>query len=585
MTPFQKRVFVALASIIAITRLLAISRSLFDWDEALFALGVREYDVVNHHPHPPGYPLFVAAAKLVNAMGVEEFRSLQTIVVLGSMLLFPALFLFAREAGFGFATAVSGAALFCFLPNVWLHGGTAFSDIPSMTLVLFACWLLLRGRREPRAYLLGAILLGIAAGFRPTSLVVGAIPAILATYARLRARDYRVVIGGAIVGAAIVAASYLGAAYATGSLSGYRKAVRAQSDYVRDTDSWRNPDREPLHEVAEDFFLRPMRQQVHMYSFIALGLISFITSVMKRRGPPLFMAAIFLPFACLVLLTLDVQAGGRYSIPYLSVYALLAADGLGILARHRVRVQAILVAVVIIVFAAWTWPALQLQRGSDSPPVAALRWAKEHVSSEQLFVHFGIAPQADYVFRGGNLSIWERPEEISPLGGHAWVIDLKPVKGGRNFIWPRTNPLWKIIRRRNFEASLARVPSAITLGPEWYGEERSGSSATRWMPRSATATLPPLEGKGRLYVRAYVPIDTLPAPPLIAVMLNGTVIELFTAADTAFEKSWIVASRSGMPNDLRITTSAVVNPSKMGLSADTRDLGLRVEALSWTTAK
>jgi hypothetical protein len=207
------------------------------------------------------------------------------------------------------------------------------------------------------------------------------------------------------------------------------------------------------------------------------------------------------------------------------------------------------------------------------------------VSLETLFVHFGIAPQADYVFDGGNLSIWERPEQISPLGGEAWVVDLKPVKGGRKFLWPRTNPLWKIIRRRNFEASLARVPSAITLGPEWYSEERSGLSATRWMPGTATATLPPLEGKGRLYVRFYVPVDTLPSPPVIEVALNGNVIERFTATDTGFEKSWIVASRAGRPNDLRITTSAVVNPAKMGHSGDTRDLGLRVEALSWTSVK
>jgi hypothetical protein len=375
----------------------------------------------------------------------------------------------------------------------------------------------------------------------------------------------------------------LGAAYATGSVSGYVEAVKAQSNYVRDIDSWRNPNREPLHEVAEDFFLRAMRQQVQMYSLVALALISLVASIIKRRRAPLFAAAIFLPFAILVLLTLDVEAAGRYSIPYLIVYALLAADGLGVIVRQRTRAQAVLVAMVIGVFAVWTWPALKLLRTSDSPPVAALRWLEENASKDSAFVHFGIAPVADYVLTR-DLSTWERREEISGLGGDPWVLDLTPAKNGRNYTWPRTNPLWKIIRRRNFEASLTRQTSGIVLGPEWYSAEPNGMSVTRWMPATATATLRPIPGNARLFARFYVPVDTLSSPPQIEVEVNGRVIDRFTATATGIDRSWVVAARGDGPNDLRITTSAVVNPSKMGHSGDTRDLGLRVDALSWTSA-
>jgi hypothetical protein len=66
--------------------------------------------------------------------------------------------------------------------------------------------------------------------------------------------------------------------------------------------------------------------------------------------------------------------------------------------------------------------------------------------------------------------------------------------------------------------------------------------------------------------------------------VNGNVIDRFTATEAGFDKSWVVAARGDRPNDLRITTSAVVNPAKMGQSADTRDLGLRIDALSWTSA-
>jgi hypothetical protein len=579
MTPLQKKVFAALAAVIALSRLFAIAKALFDWDEGLFTLAIRDYDVINHHPHPPGYPLFIAAAKLLHAIGIEEFRALQTIVVIGAMLLFPALYLFARSIGFGFATAAGGAALFCFLPNVWVYGGTGFSDIPALTLTIFACALLLSGTR--RGYLVGAILLGIAAGIRPPSLVIGLVPALLATYRRLRERDFLAVIGATLLGASIVAVSYLGAAYATGSVSGYLQAVKAQSKYVRDVDSWRNPGREPLHEVAEDFFLRPVQQQLQMYGLVLLCLVSLVTAIAKRKRPPLLALAIFAPFAITAWLNLDVQAAGRYSMPYLVAYALLAADALSVIARHRVRVQAVLVAMVIVVFAVWTWPALKLQRTGVPPPIAALRWIKANVPPQTVaYLYAGLGPQVDYVLPERK-TFWERPEDISMLAGDAWVVDVKEKPGALNFTWPHSNPLWKIIRRRNFEASVSRVSSFITFGPEWYSEEGAGLASYRWMPATATALLPPLRGSGKLHVRMYVPIDTLPAPPDIEVSVNGNVLERFRGSDATMEKTWTVPSRTGAPNELRITTSGVVNPAKLGGSDDSRDLGLRIDALSW----
>jgi hypothetical protein len=239
---------------------------------------------------------------------------------------------------------------------------------------------------------------------------------------------------------------------------------------------------------------------------------------------------------------------------------------------------------VIIAFAVWVWPALKLQRTSEPPPVAALQWIKRNVPPSTLaYIHGGIGPQADYVVPD-RPTYWEKPEDVSALAGDAWVVDLKIVPGAHNFVWPRSNPLWKILRRRNFESSLARVSSFVRFGPEWYSEEGSGADAFRWMPASATAQLPALRGKGRLHLKVYIPIDTLPAHPQIEVTMNGVTIERFTGSPAVIEKTWIVPSRTGAVNDLRITTSGTVNPAKLGGSGDTRDLGLRVDSLSWTPA-
>ena len=45
--------------VVAAARLLTLPRSVWEWDEILFLEGVRDFDPVRHHPHPPGYPLLI----------------------------------------------------------------------------------------------------------------------------------------------------------------------------------------------------------------------------------------------------------------------------------------------------------------------------------------------------------------------------------------------------------------------------------------------------------------------------------------------------------------------------------------------
>src|SRR5688500_6962828 len=132
LTPLTRReslVAWALAVFVALTRWPALSRTLWDWDEALFALALRDYDVTAHHPHPPGFPLFIGLAKLIPA---DPFHALQAISVVASLFVFPAMFFLARELRLPPFTATAAALLLAFFPNVWFYGGTALSDVPSM---------------------------------------------------------------------------------------------------------------------------------------------------------------------------------------------------------------------------------------------------------------------------------------------------------------------------------------------------------------------------------------------------------------------------------------------------------------------
>ena len=580
LTPLQKRILLVLSIAVALTRFLAVARSLNDWDEALFAMGVAEYDVNLHHPHPPGYPLFVAAAKAVHLFGVNEYRSLQAIVLLGAMLLFPALVCFARELGFEFATAVCAALIFTFLPNVWIYGGTGFSDVPSATLGLIACTLLLRGRHSSRAYILGAIVLGIAAGVRLPNLVIGLVPALLATWHRLRARDFRSAIAAILLGATILGGSYLGAALSSGTIEQYRMRVREQSEYVRNVDSWHNPHRAPLRDLAKVFFLWPMRQQQQMGSLSALAGIGIAAVLLRRRWPLLMPLAVFGPTMVLAWLNLDIEAVGRYAIAYLAMHAIFVAYALQFLGRKR-AVQGALTAIVVLVFAVWTWPALRLQRTTNPPATEALLWIKQHVpKTAGVYVQGGLGPHATYLLPEHRLTFYERSEEISRIGAETWIVDTRSLEGAQNFAWPRTNPMWKIIRRRNFEAAIVKLHSLIAFYEGWHLPEGEGADTFRWMGKEARAGLPPIPSGGLLTMRIYVPVDTIQPPPTIEIRVNGAVVDRFVGSQAFVEKAWRVASRKDAENELRIITSDVVVPG----NGDTRELGLRIDALSWTPA-
>lgn len=585
MTPLQKRVLLLLSVVIGLTRLLAVACSLNDWDEALFSLGVKEYDVARHWPHPPGYPLFVAAAKAIHLMGVTEFRSLQTVVVLGAFFLFPALFFFAREIGFDFPTSLCGAALFAFLPNVWVYGGTGFSDVPAATLGFAACALLLAGRRSARLYVLGAIVLGIAAGFRVPNLVIGAVPALIATWHRLRARDFRAVLAAMLLGGAIIGGSYLGAALSSGTLEDYRKVLAAQRQYVHDVDSWHNPGRPPLADAAKTFFLWPIMQRQHMTWLTAFAVLGVVGALVARRWRLLLTLAIFAPLMITSWLNLDIEAAGRYAIAYLAVHALLAAYGLRVIAR-KAAIQCVLAAAIVIVFAVWTWPGLTLQRTTEAPAAAALLWVQRNVPrGSAVYVHGGLGPHARYLLPDHQTSFYEEIEKIAQVTADAWAVEPAIVESApETFVWPRTNPLWKILRRRNFESSVVRLASVVEFGNGWYSAEGTGSEIFRWMGQESFAMLPPIPGGGVLSMRIYVPIDTIP-PPTIEVWLNGSLVERFAGSTANIEKSWRLTSRQDAPNELRIRTSGVAVPAKVRASADTRELGLRMDGLSWMPAR
>src|SRR5438552_7910138 len=78
------------AAILALAFLAAhlpfLPASLEDLDSINFALGLRGFDVAQHQPHPPGYPVYIALGKIAHAFIHSEAAALSAIGVIAGAL-------------------------------------------------------------------------------------------------------------------------------------------------------------------------------------------------------------------------------------------------------------------------------------------------------------------------------------------------------------------------------------------------------------------------------------------------------------------------------------------------------------------
>ena len=434
-----------LAVLVAATRLLAVSRAPWEWDEILFAAAVRDYDVVVHHPHPPGFPLYIALGKFISLFGVSEFHALQAVVIAGAMCLFPLTYVLARLLSFNIGTSIGGALIVAFAPNAWYYGGTAFTDVPGLALILGASVLFLRG-----SFLWGCVVFGISLGFRPQLALIGAVPLALAFWTAIRppkverrmsnveTRPWR----GIALLAAIVAASYGGAAIASSSAREYLDAVQVQQEYVSRVDSFRSPTRPSLVSLMRTFF-KPTRGSGALDKAIPiLAFIGLMVALLRRKH--LLLLAMFGPIAVFSWLMLDLNAASRYVIAYLPMFALLAALGIATIVRSETAAAGIC-ALVAAVFAINASPVLRQVR-DEVPPI---QQAIASIDRGAVYTTAGVVPFVEFYGREA-VDLSERP---NPREGYLLMDSLSSEPCAMNFI-RRRGKLADIARARYFEASV-----------------------------------------------------------------------------------------------------------------------------------
>jgi hypothetical protein len=176
------------AALALLVRLPFAAQRMWDHDSVQFALGVEKYDLAAHHPHPPGYPLYIAVLKLLAVLGVDALHGMVALAILGGALGAGCLVLVVgkllspplpdgREGdgrgGWGVRPpAWFAAALYTFNPLLWFYSELPLLYALEGGVTVLLAWAALRMEEGRGPFLTACALFALAGGLRQSTLVL-----------------------------------------------------------------------------------------------------------------------------------------------------------------------------------------------------------------------------------------------------------------------------------------------------------------------------------------------------------------------------------------------------------------------------
>ncbi len=471
--------------ILAVLRFATSAVDPWEWDEILFTHAVRSgIDVRVHRPHPPGYPLFVYPARAISALGVEPFRAATIVGVVGGVLSVIATGTLLAAVGASLSTAVLGAALYAFVPSVWLHSVRPLTDALGAAAFAFgaAFFVWSYRRRSPGLFAVAALIATLGAGVRPQAGALLAPVALLAAWSVARMPRGLLVVMLSALGAALLSfLIWVPVVHGSGGWDTYRATAKAQAEYIRTFDAPKP--REFLHK---DLWIRwwvdPFGARPLAFAVYALALAGLAT----RRREAASLLGLYLPVAFLSMALLDQYPGPRYANAFLALPPMLAAFGVdGISAatgRFRRFVAAALGVPLVAALAESGLRPILLVASTPSPSVAAMERLRDAPEWKGRPLAFGgsLLVHAQEFLKGrpmreiGDDALTDLLEGDAIAIADRLAVGLKPAEQ-----FSFDDPLLpRISRGRYLKVSLYRVDSRIGLavprveGRGWWDGDR-----------------------------------------------------------------------------------------------------------------
>ncbi|MBY0497105.1 MAG: DUF2723 domain-containing protein [Cyanobacteria bacterium] len=486
MTP--SRALAALALIFAIAHVPFLAGSLEDIDSVNFALGVRDFDVAAHRPHPPGYPVYIALGKIAAAVtgavtdapaSTIEARALAVLSLIAGLVAI--VFLYRLFAAMGRSEgcdieAFAATAITASCPLFWYLGARPMSDLPGLTAALasqaclMAAWRIQRPgpggdrRLSPamtaasgRMIVIGAFLAAFSIGLRSQTLWFTAPLLVLVLSDRVGRGVAGAMIGSTVAFVAGGLAWGIPLLVASGGLHAYLAALGTQAgeDFASGEMLYTNPNSRAAAFALLRTFVYPWDSTAIAAVVVILAAAGLVQLLWRDRRSLAAVIAIAGPYLLFHLLFQDTSFV-RYALPLVPVAAFLAVRGVVLVSTKAVPAAASLLSIACVAVAS---PVLVAYSADPSPQVRVIDAMKMQalesrpgaLAMHQTFVRpleaeeVGITPQlpapprrewlelVKYWKSGGTDPIWFLAD---PMRSDLALIDPASRQDSTELRWP-----------------------------------------------------------------------------------------------------------------------------------------------------
>ena len=341
--------------------------SLEDLDSINFALGIRDFDVTQHQPHPPGYPVLILAAKAVHRVGVTEAHALSLLsIVSGALSAFALVSLFRRlDENPGAAdSALMATALTVSAPLYWFTAARPLSDMTGLAAAV-AVQAFTLSIRTGTALALAALFAGLAGGIR-SQVIWLTLPLLILVAARRprqhRLEDALVALGALLAGVLVWLVPMV---WLNGGPAEYLKALSNQGseDLTGVGMLWTTPTPRQLVLAFNSVVVAPWGTPILAAVSLLLAVAGVARMALKSRQALWFLCVAFGPYLTLDLLFQETVTT-RYSLPLVVPFAFLTVRGALFLPR---RFALAIVGLLIAAGVAIAVPSVQAYASTEAP--------------------------------------------------------------------------------------------------------------------------------------------------------------------------------------------------------------------------